>query len=92
MRRPPAPRIDPDMAPYGLVFRFTRGDGVVVWFEPVPDMDALSGQAMADMVDRHNDIIHTITAPGAPSRMHIFDGDTGECTGEYWFITSPEDT
>lgn len=73
------------------MFRFMRSDGVVVWFETMPDMDHMSGQAMAAMVDRHHDIVNGVTTPGAPSRMQIFDGDTGECTAEYWFITSAED-
>lgn len=88
--RSPDPRIDPHMAPNGLVFRFQRNDGTVVWFEPLPDMDNLDSATMAAATQRHHQIVNHITHPGAPSRMQIFDGDTGECVADYRFLTPPD--
>ena len=79
-------RIDPGTAPEGLVFRVTRGDGVVVWFDPVPAMDDLTDDDLSLLTERHSEVARANAAPGHPSVLHVFCGDTGICTGTFVIV------
>lgn len=70
------PQIKPGMAPGGLVFRVTRADGVVLSEEGVAVLYRGVVEAVAD---RQGELAAAHARPGAPSYVHVYDGDSGEC-------------
>lgn len=70
-------RIDPGIAPGGLVVRVVRHDGTVVWWDPIPHMDSLEAGELRDWTARHREVARDNTTPGHPVQVQLFDGDTG---------------
>lgn len=74
--------IDPDQAPGGLVIRVMRADGTVVVWDAIEHLDNLDDETLASHVDAHE----VAAMANAPSRLDVFDGDTGERTVTYLVI------